>query len=221
MKSRTGPMAHRPARPPVPGDEPRQQQMSGFGTGRATALVGGPGEEAFHAYVLPEREMLLRQARSLTGNAADADDLVQETLLRAYRAIERFDGRYPRAWLMTIMRNAQANRVRREHQRPETLGEAEGVLGRLAAPADDGPEAVVLARRFDAAVAGALEDLPHRFRRVVELIDLNGLSYQDAATIVGAPVGTVMSRLHRARTRMRHHLEAAGLGPREGREHAA
>ena len=73
---------------------------------------------AFERYVLPELDVLLRVARSLTHNAADAEDLVQETLIRAHRSIDRFDGRHPRAWLLTILRNANVNRARR--RRPRT-----------------------------------------------------------------------------------------------------
>lgn len=171
--------------------------------------------EAFATHVLPELEVLLRVARSLTHHPADAEDLTQETLLRAFRAIDRFDGRHPRAWLLTIMRNAQLNRVRR--RRPESAGEADEILARMPAPPDEGPEAAVLAGRFDAAVEAAFEALPERFRRVVEIVDLDGLSYQEAAAAIGVPVGTVMSRLHRARRRMRDQLEAAGLGPRRDR----
>ena len=83
--------------------------------------ISGPvGQDArFNEYVVPELDVLYRVAYSITRNKTDAEDLVQDTMLRAYRAIERFDGRYPRAWLLTIMRNAQINRVRRK--RPELL----------------------------------------------------------------------------------------------------
>lgn len=69
-------------------------------------------QEAFARYVLPEIDVLYRVARSITRHDADAEDLVQDTMLRAFRSIDRFDGRHPRAWLLTIMRNAQINRVR-------------------------------------------------------------------------------------------------------------
>ena len=77
------------------------------------------------------------------------------------------------------------------------------------------PEAVVVSPMFDAAVVEALEGLPTRFRAAVELVDLAGLSYQEAADQLGVPVGTVMSRLHRARRRMRDDLTEAGFGVRE------
>lgn len=169
-------------------------------------------QEAFATYVLPEVEVLLRVARSLTRNRADAEDLVQETLLRAYRAIDRFDGRHPRAWLLTILRNARMNDLRR--RRPEVVSEHDEVSERAARPPWDGPEEMVIDGRFDEAVEAAFLALPERFRFVVRLVDLDGLSYQEAAAASGVPVGTVMSRLHRARRRMRDQLVAAGFSAR-------
>lgn len=163
---------------------------------------------------MPEMEVLLRVARTLVGRPADAEDLVQETLVRAYRGIDGFDGRHPRAWLLTIMRNAEINRHRR--QRPQLLDDPDAELGRLAGEADvrSGPEAVVMDAAFDAVVAAALAALPARFRQVVDLVDLSGLSYAEAAQVLDVPVGTVMSRLHRARSKLRDRLTAAGLAPR-------
>lgn len=174
-------------------------------------IEGGARQDAFAKYVLPEVEVLLRVARSLTRQPADAEDLVQDTLLRAYRAIERFDGRHPRAWLLTILRNTHANRGRGRCS--EVLSDVEAE--RAAAPAADEPEAVVLRGTFDAAVEQAFHGLPEKFRLVVELVDLGGLSYQEVAVTLEVPVGTVMSRLHRGRGRIRATLEAAGLDRRK------
>lgn len=176
-----------------------------------------PGNAAFDRYVIPEVDVLLRVALSLTRNAADAEDLVQETLLRAYRAIDRFDGAHPRAWLLTIMRNAEVNRHRR--RRPSLLRDHDASMAQLAAVPSSGagdPESVVIGETFDAVVSDAFAALPDRHREVVRLVDLDGLSYQEAAEILGVPVGTVMSRLHRARSRMRDRIAAAGLAPRRG-----
>ena len=164
----------------------------------------------FNRYVVPEIEVLYRVARSITRNPTDAEDLVQDTMLRAYRAVDRFDGRHPRAWLLTIMRNAQINRVRRK--RPELLQDPDTTLERLQDENSTqlGPEATVVEQIFDAAIENAVEALPDKFRSVVELIDIQGLSYQEAADLLGVPTGTIMSRLHRARTRIRKHLESSG-----------
>ena len=166
----------------------------------------------FKQYVLPEIEVLLNVARSLTRNYADAEDLVQDTLIRAYRAIERFDGCHPRAWLLTILRNTHINRNRR--QRPELLRDPDGTsrqLNELASVdvTDAGVEA-----GFDAEIERALAELDEPFRSVVQLVDVEGLTYAEAAEVLGVPTGTVMSRLHRARGRIRDRLDRAGLAPR-------
>ncbi len=184
------------------------EQARGHDPGAQTA--------AFEQYVLPEVDVLLRVARTLVPREADAEDLVQDTLLRAYRAIERFDGAYPRAWLLTIMRNTQINRTRR--RRPELLDDPD--RDDHQAMFEDnrwgGPEEIVVGQTFDTVVLEALEALPERFRRIVTLIDVDGLSYAEAARVLDIPVGTVMSRLHRARKRIRDRLAAAGLAPGRG-----
>ncbi len=165
---------------------------------------------SFEQYVLPELDVLYRTAWSLTRSESDAQDLVQDTLLRAFRAIERFDGRYPRAWLLTIMRNANINRARKK--KPDLLADPDATFERSTVFAEnDGPETVVLDGEFDATVEEGFGRLPEKFREVIELVDLNGLSYQETADVLDVPVGTVMSRLHRARKRIRTHIEEVGL----------
>lgn len=114
---------------------------------------------------------------------------------------------------MTIMRNAQINRSRR--RRPELLDDPDAPE-RMGGTehAHGSSEALVVDRLFEGVVMDALDALPGRFRRVVELVDIDGLSYAEAAEVVDVPVGTVMSRLHRARARIRDRLTAAGLAPR-------
>lgn len=181
--------------------------------GVASSTTDATGDTAFERYVLPEIDVLLRVARSLTRNHAEAEDLVQDTLIHAYRGIDGFDGRFPRAWLMTILRNTHINRNRR--RRPELLDDPDRTE-RLAADehADSmtSPDAIV-ERQFDAAIVTALDELDERFRTVLELVDVDGLSYKEAAAVLGVPVGTVMSRLHRARHRVREQLDEAGIGP--------
>lgn len=174
-------------------------------------------DAAFQRYVVPELDVLLHVALSITKQPADAEDLVQETLLRAYRSIERFDGAHPRAWLLTILRNAEINRHRR--RRPELLDDPDRAMDRLTAMAADeheGPEALVVGATFDTVVDEALRALPDRYRQLVLLVDVDGLTYAEAAQALGIPVGTVMSRLHRARGRIRTRLVAAGLAPKRG-----
>ena len=164
---------------------------------------------AFTRYVLPEVDVLFRVARSMTRHTADAEDLVQDTMLRAFRSIERFDGRHPRAWLLTIMRNAQINRVRR--RRPGLLDDPDDAADRALADPAAGPEDQVLDRQFDDVVEDAYRALSDDFRAVIDLVDLAGLSYLEAAAVLDIPQGTVMSRLHRGRKRIREALAAAGV----------
>jgi len=162
--------------------------------------------------VEPEIEVLLRAARTTTSNQADAEDLVQETLLRAYRAIDRFDGRYPRAWLLTILRNTNANLHRR--QRPVTIGDwellqtARPAFGRAELP---GAENSFMDHELHADLEAAVRALDPRFRAALILVDVHDLNYSQAAAVMGVPVGTVMSRLSRARDRVRTSLRFSPL----------
>jgi len=188
-------------------------------TGERAISADGPGgathqEASFDRYVLPEVAVLYRVALSLTGQPADAEDLVQDTLIRAYRAVDRFDGAHPRAWLLTILRHTHINRNRR--RRPFLLADGDGmgvVMERLApsAPASD---EVLISTQFQVVVADALAALPEKHRAVLALIDIDGMTYQEAADVLGIPRGTVMSRLHRARKRIRGSLDDSGVLPR-------
>jgi RNA polymerase sigma-70 factor (ECF subfamily) len=170
---------------------------------------------AFDVYVVPEIPVLYRVALSLTGQPADAEDLVQDTLIRAFRAVDRFDGAHPRAWLLTILRHTHLNRVRgRSAVLLRDGDQVELTLERIGPPAPSAEE-VVVSPVFEAVVAQALAALPDKHRAVVTLVDIEGLSYQDAADALGVPRGTVMSRLHRARARIRTELTAAGLAPQK------
>lgn len=178
------------------------------------ASVSREGDAAFERYVIPELDVMLRVAHSLTRNRADAEDLVQDTLVRAYKAIERFDGRYPRAWLLTILRNTHINRNRR--RRPELLRDPDMQLERLG----QSPEMEEATRpdrfvdlEFDADLEAALATLSEPFAEVIELVDVDGLAYAEAAEALGIPIGTVMSRLHRARKKIRGQLRRSGVAP--------
>lgn len=176
--------------------------------------VDARNRELYQRCVLPEVEVLLRVARGMTGQSADAEDLVQDTLLRAWRSIGTFDGQHPRAWLLTILRNTHINRNRR--QRPVLLDDPDVTFERHRGTTEDMPSAedLVVDRTFDAAVEEAVVELPEAFREVLVLVDVQGLSYAAAAEVLGVPEGTVMSRLHRARKRVRARLAASGLVPR-------
>lgn len=174
-------------------------------------------DRAFCTYVLPELEVLLRVARRMTRRPADAEDLVQETVLRAYRALDRFDGRHPRAWLLTIMRNTNINRIRK--RRPALLDDQDDAFRRLAASDADGrtgPQEIVLDGLVDQTLLDALGALSEAHREVIALVDVEGLTYRETAEALGIPIGTVMSRLHRARRRVRDALERGGPEPEVG-----
>jgi RNA polymerase sigma-70 factor (ECF subfamily) len=162
---------------------------------------------AFRTYVEPELEVLLRVARTLTGNPADAEDLVQETVIRAFRALERFDGAHPRAWLLTILRHTNMNMHRR--QRPDLVEDwaavqgAKPAFGAVGVPS---PEDTVMDQMLDEHLEKAVSSLDPRFRTVLMLVDVDRLTYAEAADALGVPVGTVMSRLSRARNRVRLQL---------------
>lgn len=166
--------------------------------------------QAFDTHVVPHVELLYRVALSLTRQSADAEDLVQDTLVRALGAVGRFDGAHPRAWLLTILRNAHANRNRR--RRPVLLREGECAAEAMdrRQPGAPASEDVVISKEFEAVVADALAALPDKHRAVIALVDIDGLTYQEAADALGVPRGTVMSRLHRARAAIRSRLDVAG-----------
>ncbi len=149
---------------------------------------------AFARLVTPEISRLHGAARTLTHGGHTAEDLVQDTLVRAYRALCRFDGRHPRAWLLTILRNVFYKDAKRMRALP--------VADVPVITADDVSAAVA----FDDALRRALASLPDAQRDVVTLVDVEGLSYAEAAAALGVPAGTVMSRLHRARHKLREQL---------------
>jgi RNA polymerase sigma-70 factor, ECF subfamily len=174
-------------------------------------MVEDGRDQRFREQVLPELDVMYRVALRLTRSPAEAEDLVQDALVRAYRGFDGFDGRYPRAWLLTIVRNTHINSLRK--RRPDLL-DAE-VAQRLPAPGADGRQDGTSERAlhddFDPLVRDALRSLSANHRAVIALVDLDGLSYKEAADVLGVPVGTVMSRLHRARRKVRARLEGAGF----------
>jgi RNA polymerase sigma-70 factor (ECF subfamily) len=155
-------------------------------------------------------DALYRGALRLTRNRAQAEDLVQEALVRAFRSFDRFTaGTNCRAWLFKIMRNVFLNRVRAEREAPydgEFLDEQRLDAG-MGFRSTATPEEEFLQTVVHGDVERALRDLPERFQEVVVLFDLEGFTYREIAEALDCPIGTVMSRLSRGRRLLRRALE--------------
>jgi RNA polymerase sigma-70 factor, ECF subfamily len=167
----------------------------------------------FEAQSTAHMEALYGFALRLTRNPADAEDLVQEAFLRAYRFRASYaPGTNMRAWMFKILSNLFINRYRRSNRETSALDGAEGDSVAEAALSRDSvrllrdPESHFDAGLFGEHVAKALESLPSDFRAVVILSDIEEFSYKEIAEIMGCPIGTVMSRLHRARRALQKHL---------------
>ena len=166
----------------------------------------------FEREALPWMDDVYRFARSMTRDEADADDLVQETYLRAYRAWHTFEpGSDARRWLFTICRNVFLRTREREARRVDTGGD-DAVLETMAAVREASPFATqnadAIFSRIDLvpAIRKALGTLPDAFRSAVVLVDVEGQSYDEAATVLGVPIGTVRSRLFRGRRLLQQEL---------------
>ena len=167
----------------------------------------------FEEVALVHLDLLYRMALRLTHNRAEAEDLVQETWLRAFRHFDQFDpGSNCRAWLVTILRNAFLTRLRRQG-RERLEGDLTGESGD-SAPFEDSvierstPEEEFFQTVVHGDVERALKTLPARFQQVVVLADLEGFTYREIAQVLSCPIGTVMSRLFRARQLLRKELGA-------------
>lgn len=167
----------------------------------------------FEAEVLPQLDTMYRVARRLTGETADAEDLVQEALLRAWRGWGGFTaGSNVRAWLLTILRNTFISRWRsRKHEgTPISLDDADPHAIYRAVGSQD-PEGRFFEQLVDTKVIAAVEALPAEFREALVLSDIEGLPYAEVAEILHVPVGTIKSRLFRARRQLQTKLRAHAI----------
>ena len=161
----------------------------------------------FNDAVLPHLDAAYNLARWLTRNDQDAEDVVQEASLRALKYWKGFSGRDCRSWLLAIVRNTFYSWLKERSVQPELT--ADGELDDI----DDGfpnPEHALLQNADREMLMGALEALPVEFREAIVLRDMEGLSYKEIADIAGVPIGTIMSRLARARKRLQMALARAG-----------
>jgi len=163
----------------------------------------------FNEMAAQHLDALYRTALRLTGRPQDAEDLVQETYLRAWRSLHTYrPGTNPKAWLFRILHNAHIDRFRASARTVPTVDELEGQDPAFVV--HETPETLVMAGLMDAEVRQALAEIPEVFRACLILADLEGFSYQEIAEILGIPRGTVMSRLFRGRRAMRRLLVQYG-----------
>lgn len=177
--------------------------------------------QAFASEALEHVDSLYRAALRLTKSPSDADDLVQDTYVKAYRFYERFsEGTNLKAWLLRIQMNTFINRYRRKQRERETLEVGEvgplgnGVMSRATVKALTSPEENAERRILAEEIDAALGRLQPQYRMLVVMADVEELSYREMAEILGCPIGTVMSRLHRARRLMQAELmeQARSMG---------
>jgi RNA polymerase sigma factor (sigma-70 family) len=160
----------------------------------------------FRAVVMPYIDEAYRLARWLTANGADAEDVVQDASLRAFRAIRSYAGGNPRAWLLSIVRNTAYSWLRKNH--PATIVSVDDLEavelehGRLDERHDETPESSLIAKVDAERLRAAIAQLPAPFRETLVLRDIEGLDYREIAEATEVPIGTVMSRLARARRRL-------------------
>jgi RNA polymerase sigma-70 factor, ECF subfamily len=171
-------------------------------------------KQRFQDEAMPLLDSLYAGALRMTRNPADAEDLVQDTLLRAYRAFDRFEpGTNLKAWMFRIMTNAYINTYRKKQREPKKVSQDEVEDFDLYRELKDHdpqlsetPETLVLDSLVDSDITDAIDDLPEQFRLAVILSDVEGFSYAEMAEIMDVPLGTVMSRLHRGRKALQKRL---------------
>jgi RNA polymerase sigma-70 factor (ECF subfamily) len=180
-------------------DEPKSRAV--------TVERGSPGERRarFDAQVLPHLDAAYRFARGLARSPADADDIVQEAMLRAFRGFDGLRGGDVKAWLFAIVRNCHLTALAQRERRAFVPLPAEGDPqdGTAMVSAAPGPESVSMRRDEERSVERLLGDLPPEHREVLILREIEELDYREIAAVTEVPIGTVMSRLARARTALK------------------
>jgi RNA polymerase sigma-70 factor (ECF subfamily) len=156
---------------------------------------------SFEQTVLPHLDAAYNLARWLVRDEHDAQDVVQEACVRACRFFSAFHGGNPRAWLLKIVRNACHDRIRQNRAAGAHNESFDETLHGMPSEIDD-PHSAMQRRADVDAVRGAIEQLPAEFREIILLREMEGLSYKEIADIADLPIGTVMSRLARARDRL-------------------
>lgn len=171
-----------------------------------SALRERDAARRFEDLLLPQLTAGYNLARWLTRSQHDADDLVQEAYLRAFRAFDGYRGGDPRAWFLRIVRNTCYTWLQRDGGARAEASSESGAAELLEDDPDAGPEAQTIRRADTELLRRSLDELPLEFREAVVLRELEGLSYKEIADIAGVPLGTVMSRLARGRLQLRRLL---------------
>jgi RNA polymerase sigma-70 factor, ECF subfamily len=174
-----------------------------------TDISNNQNNQEFEQVVLPHLDALRRYALRLTMDSTRADDLLQDTVLRAFRFFDRFEpGTYIKAWLFKIMKNLFINSYRRNQRTgiQVPLEDEEGNTWDL--PARDDVEGEVIEKLLPDEVEAAMNHLPEIFRDAVKMADLEGMSYVEISESLDIPIGTVRSRISRGRGMLRHELLA-------------
>jgi RNA polymerase sigma-70 factor (ECF subfamily) len=164
-------------------------------------------DERFAEVALTHMDSIYRSALYMARNENDAQDLVQDTYLRAYRFFDKFrEGTNCKAWLLKILRNTFVNTIRRDKRQPQVIHLSEMKDHGMELSDDTTPEDWVFGDLFDDEMVVAINALPNEYKVAVLLADVEGLSYKEIAEVMNCPTGTVMSRLHRGRRLLRENL---------------
>jgi RNA polymerase sigma-70 factor (ECF subfamily) len=178
-------------------------------------LTSGEINKQFYDLVWPQADMVLRYAHVLCRSPSDAEDLAQESLLKAFKSLGQFrSGTDIRAWLVTILRHTHIDRIRKHAAMPNAMSldqiehePADRANSEAAKPGDWHDEQKLLERFSDAAIIDALRRLPLDIRWTVLLVEVENLDLKEASAVLDVPIGTVKSRCHRGREMLRVELE--------------
>ena len=180
----------------------------------AQAFSSGDANARFRSVVLPHLDDAYRLARWLTGSRADSEDVVQDACLRALRGIGNFSNGNARAWVLTIVRHTTYSWLQKNRPAAVVLVEdIEGIKCTQSIEDVDTPETTLIARDDATLLEAAIATLPVPFRETLVLREVQGLSYREIAQVSGVSIGTVMSRLARARRRVIAIMKTGALRP--------
>lgn len=180
---------------------------------RSSTRGDGDAAEEFARAALSHIDSLYGMALRLTRRPADAEDLVQDTYLKAFRSAHQFEpGSNLKAWLFTILHNTFRNNRRHDGRNPVDVDSEAVERAAGEGPADQSPEQILSRQTLDADLQAALDALPDAFRQAVWLRDVEELSYAEIAKVLDVPVGTVMSRISRGRRALSDGLQARRAG---------